>query len=67
MDITDLNKINQIYHSEILACLNPDGIAEPQSLTPLILKYHFKQFTTIEVSKYDLFQYRFLKGAYYYF
>ncbi|KAL2720808.1 cilia- and flagella-associated protein 65-like [Vespula squamosa] len=48
VDITDLHKINQIYHSEILACLNPDGIVEPQSLTPLILKYHLKQFTAIE-------------------
>ncbi|XP_035734843.1 cilia- and flagella-associated protein 65-like [Vespa mandarinia] len=48
VDITDLHKINQIYHSEIFACLNPDGIAEPQSLTPLILKYHLKQFTAIE-------------------
>ncbi|XP_043667015.1 cilia- and flagella-associated protein 65-like [Vespula pensylvanica] len=48
VDITNLHKINQIYHSEILSCLNPDGIAEPQSLTPLILKYHFKQFRAIQ-------------------
>ncbi|XP_014600342.1 PREDICTED: uncharacterized protein LOC106784884 [Polistes canadensis] len=49
LDITNLNKINQICRSEILACLNPDGIAQPRSVTPLILKFHLKQFKEIEV------------------
>ncbi|XP_043489612.1 cilia- and flagella-associated protein 65 [Polistes fuscatus] len=49
LDITNLNKINQICRSEILACLNPDGIAQPRSVTPLILKFHLKQFKEIKV------------------
>ncbi|KAI4499931.1 hypothetical protein M0802_004801 [Mischocyttarus mexicanus] len=49
LNITNLNKINQISRSEIITCLNPDGIAQPRSVTPLILKFHLKQFQEIKV------------------
>ncbi|KAK2579228.1 hypothetical protein KPH14_008197 [Odynerus spinipes] len=50
VDIDVLNKINKIYHTEILACLNSHGTVQPQSHAPLILKFHPKHFETIEVT-----------------
>lgn len=49
MDINVLHNVNKIYHTEILACLNPHGIVQPQSHAPLIFKFHPKHFSTVKV------------------